>query len=54
MQNKLFIGGRFTDALAGGTIDILNPHDGTRITTIAAADAADVDLAVQALSLIHI
>nr|WP_315529456.1 aldehyde dehydrogenase family protein [uncultured Achromobacter sp.] len=48
MQNKLFIGGRFTDALAGGTIDILNPHDGTRITTIAAADAADVDLAVQA------
>lgn len=48
MQNKLFIGGRFTDALAGGTIDILNPHDGTRITAIAAADAADVDLAVQA------
>lgn len=48
MQNKLFIGGRFTDALAGGTIDILNPHDGTRITAIDAADAADVDLAVQA------
>lgn len=48
MQNQLFIDGRFTDAVAGGTIDILNPHDGSRITAIAAADAADVDLAVQA------
>ncbi|MBB1595760.1 aldehyde dehydrogenase family protein [Achromobacter sp. UMC46] len=48
MQNQLFIGGRFTNAAAGGTIDVLNPHDGGLITAIAAADAADVDLAVQA------
>jgi len=48
MQNKLFINGRFVDALGGGTIDVLNPHDGSVITAIAAAEAADVDLAVAA------
>lgn len=48
MQNKLFIDGRFVDAAAGGTIDVLNPHDGSLITAIAAAEAEDVDRAVQA------
>jgi aldehyde dehydrogenase (NAD+) len=48
MQTKLFIDGRFTDAVEGGTIDVLNPHDGSLITPIAAATAADVDLAVAA------
>ncbi|MGH8819389.1 MAG: aldehyde dehydrogenase family protein, partial [Achromobacter pestifer] len=48
MQNKLFIDGRFVDAAAHGTIDVLNPHDGSRITAIAAAEAEDVDLAVRA------
>ncbi|MGY2491331.1 aldehyde dehydrogenase family protein [Cupriavidus sp. CP313] len=48
MQNKLFINGRFVDAIGGGTIDVLNPHDGSVITAIAAAEAADVDLAVEA------
>lgn len=48
MQTQLFIDGRFTDALEGGTIDVLNPHDGSLITKIAAATAADVDLAVDA------
>ncbi|CAB3660338.1 MULTISPECIES: aldehyde dehydrogenase family protein [Achromobacter] len=48
MQNKLFIDGRFVDAAAGGTIDVLNPHDGTLITAIAAAEAEDVDRAVAA------
>ncbi|WP_313379829.1 aldehyde dehydrogenase family protein [Achromobacter insolitus] len=48
MQNKLFIDGRFVDAAAGGTIDVLNPHDGSFITAIAAAEAEDVDRAVQA------
>lgn len=48
MQNKLFIDGRFVDAVAGGTIDVLNPHDGSLITAIAAAEAEDVDRAVQA------
>ncbi len=50
MQNKLLINGRFVDALSGGTIDVLNPHDGTIITAIAAAEAADVDAAVAAAS----
>jgi betaine-aldehyde dehydrogenase len=36
------------DAAAGGTIDVLNPHDGTLITAIAAAEAEDVDRAVAA------
>ncbi len=48
MQNKLFIDGRFVDAAAGGTIDVLNPHDATLITAIAAAGAEDVDRAVAA------
>ena len=48
MQNKLFIDGRFVDAAAGGTIDVLNPHDATLITAIAAAEAEDVDRAVAA------
>ncbi|MDR6423790.1 acyl-CoA reductase-like NAD-dependent aldehyde dehydrogenase [Paraburkholderia phenoliruptrix] len=48
MQNKLFIDGRFVDAVSGSTIDVLNPHDGSLITKIAAAEAADVDLAVAA------
>ncbi|PZX34351.1 putative aldehyde dehydrogenase DhaS [Cupriavidus phytorum] len=48
MQNKLFINGRFVDALSGATIEVLNPHDGSVITHIAAAEAADVDVAVEA------
>lgn len=48
MQNKLFIDGKFVDAAAGGTIDVLNPYDGALITAIAAAEAADVDRAVAA------
>ena len=48
IQNNLFIGGRFEGARAGGTIDVLNPHDGSVITKIAAAEAADVDAAVDA------
>ena len=48
MQTQLFIDGRFVDAVDRGTIDVLNPHDGSVITKIAAATAADVDLAVEA------
>ncbi|QCS65152.1 aldehyde dehydrogenase family protein [Achromobacter denitrificans] len=48
MQNQLYIDGRFVDAAARGTIDVLNPHDGSLITAIAAAEAQDVDRAVQA------
>lgn len=48
IQNKLFIDGKFVDALDGATIDTINPHDGTVITAVAEAKAADVDLAVAA------
>lgn len=48
IQNKLFIGGKFVDALDGATIDVLNPHDNSLITRVAEAKAADVDAAVAA------
>ncbi|MEZ5841000.1 MAG: aldehyde dehydrogenase family protein [Hyphomicrobiales bacterium] len=48
VQNKLFIGGRFVDAVDGGTIEVLNPHDNSVITEVAEARAADVDRAVEA------
>ena len=32
----------------GKTIDVLNPYNGQKITAIAEATAADVDLAVEA------
>jgi acyl-CoA reductase-like NAD-dependent aldehyde dehydrogenase len=48
MQNQLFIDGRFVDAMNGETLPVLNPHDGTVITRIAAASHLDVDLAVNA------
>jgi len=46
--NKLFIGGEFCDATAGGTIAVLNPHDNDTLTEIAEAREADVDRAVAA------
>ncbi|HKX26290.1 MAG TPA: aldehyde dehydrogenase family protein, partial [Blastocatellia bacterium] len=48
MQTKLFIGGRFVEAAAGGTIPVLNPFDGSEICRIAEARAEDVDEAVGA------
>ena len=48
MQNKLFIGGEFVDGVDGATIEVLNPHDGSVITQIAEARAADVDRGVDA------
>ena len=48
IQNKLFIGGKFVDALDGATIEVFNPHDNSLITRVAEAKAADVDLAVAA------
>ncbi|HCE6901133.1 TPA: hypothetical protein NHP43_005294, partial [Pseudomonas aeruginosa] len=48
MQNLLFIDGRFVPAVGRGEIEVLNPADGSPITRIAAAEAADVDLAVAA------
>ncbi|MEP7048414.1 MAG: aldehyde dehydrogenase family protein [Ilumatobacteraceae bacterium] len=50
MQNRLFIGGEFVDAVGGGTIEVINPHDCSVITEIAEARADDVDSAVDAAS----
>ncbi len=48
MQTKLFIGGRFVDGLQGGTLAVLNPHDGSKLAEVSEAKAADVDRAVEA------
>jgi len=48
IQTRLFIGNEFVDALDGGEIDVINPHDGSVITRIAEAREKDVDRAVRA------
>jgi acyl-CoA reductase-like NAD-dependent aldehyde dehydrogenase len=48
VQDRLFIGGEFVDGLAGTTIDVHNPHDGTLLAQVAEAREADVDRAVDA------
>lgn len=48
LNTQLFINGEFVPAIKGGTIDVLNPTNGTLITQIAAAEAEDVDRAVEA------
>ncbi len=48
MQNRLFIGGQFVDAVDGSTIDVIDPHDGSLLAQVAEAGAADVDRAVAA------
>jgi betaine-aldehyde dehydrogenase len=47
-RTGLFIGGEFVDALDGRTLAVIDPHDGTTLTSIALAGAADVDRAVAA------
>jgi len=47
-QTRLFIDGEFVDALAGGTISTLNPHDNSVLANVAEARAADIDRAVEA------
>lgn len=47
MQTKLFIGGRFVDALDGTTLAVLDPHDGSTLAEVAEARQADVDRAVE-------
>ena len=46
VRNQLFINGEFVDAEDGSKIDVINPHDGSKITAIAEAKPADVDKAV--------
>jgi gamma-glutamyl-gamma-aminobutyraldehyde dehydrogenase len=45
---QLFVGGRWVDALECMTLDVVSPIDGRILTTIANAQAADVDMAVAA------
>jgi gamma-glutamyl-gamma-aminobutyraldehyde dehydrogenase len=45
---SLFIGGKWSEASSGAVMDVISPIDGKRLTTIADAGAADVDLAVKA------
>ncbi|HWM88714.1 MAG TPA: aldehyde dehydrogenase family protein [Kofleriaceae bacterium] len=48
MRTQLFIDGRFTDAAGGGTLPVVNPHDGQVLAQVAEAQAEDVDRAVAA------
>jgi 1-pyrroline dehydrogenase len=45
---KIFVGGKWTDAAEGGTMDVLNPATGETIAEVPACTAADVDAAVEA------
>jgi len=47
-QTRLLIGGRWADSVSCETIPVVNPYTGENICDIAAAQAADVDLAVEA------
>jgi aldehyde dehydrogenase (NAD+) len=46
VQTKLYIGGQFVDGLAGATIEVINPADGTVLAAVAEARAEDIDRAV--------
>jgi acyl-CoA reductase-like NAD-dependent aldehyde dehydrogenase len=48
IETRLFIGGEFTDAIEGGRIPVLNPHDNSVLAEVSEATAADVDRAVAA------
>jgi aldehyde dehydrogenase (NAD+) len=48
VQDRLFIGGEFVDALDGATFEDRNPHDGSVIAHVARAGTADIDRAVTA------
>ena len=45
---RLFINGSWRDAANGAVLDVISPIDGSQLTTIADATAADVDAAVRA------
>ncbi len=48
MQTKLFINGAFIDAMSGATLSVHNPFDNSLICDLAAGEAGDIDLAVEA------
>src|ERR1700692_106263 len=48
LQNKLLNGGAFVDARSRGEMEVLNPHDNSKIADVAEARQADIDKAVAA------
>jgi len=48
VQTRLFIGGEFVDGVAGRTIEVRDPHDGSLLAEVAEAREPDVDRAVGA------
>jgi betaine-aldehyde dehydrogenase len=48
LQDRLFIGGAFVDALDGARFPTVNPHDGSELARVAEAGVPDVDRAVEA------
>jgi 1-pyrroline dehydrogenase len=46
--DKIFVGGKWSDAAEGGTMEVLNPATGEAIAEVPACTAADVDAAVEA------
>lgn len=50
VKDRLFIGGKFVDAVDGSTFEVFNPHDGSKLADVAEAKGADVDRAVDAAS----
>jgi 1-pyrroline dehydrogenase len=47
-SHKIFVGGKWTEAAEGRTMDVLNPATGEAIAEVPACTAADVDAAVEA------
>lgn len=45
---RMYIDGKFVDAVHGKTMDVINPANGKLVATVPCADEADVDLAVEA------
>ena len=48
LPSQAFINGSYRDAVNGATFDCINPATGKLLTRVAACDAADAELAVQA------
>jgi len=47
-QHKNFVGGKWVDAVEGGTMEVLNPATGETIAEVPSGTQADVDRAVEA------
>src|SRR5689334_11641309 len=47
-QTKNFVGGKWVDAVEGGTMEVLNPATGETIAEVPRGRQADVDCAVEA------